>query len=86
MHPDRLLARVRAGHLDNVSFRDFTRLLDSLGFRRTRVRGSHHIYAHPLAERGLPVQPLGRDAKRYQIAQLLKILAEYPGIEEGASR
>jgi predicted RNA binding protein YcfA (HicA-like mRNA interferase family) len=53
-----------------VNFRDFEHLLLALGFRLARVSGSHHIYLHPLVGRPFPIQPDGRDAKRYQVRQL----------------
>jgi predicted RNA binding protein YcfA (HicA-like mRNA interferase family) len=51
-----------------VSFRDFEALLVGLGFRLKGQSGSHRIYLHPRVERPFPVQPDGKDAKRYQVA------------------
>jgi predicted RNA binding protein YcfA (HicA-like mRNA interferase family) len=60
-----------------VNFRDFERLLVGLGFRLDRVSGSHHIYIHPTMGRPFPIQPDGKDAKRYQIRQLRRIIRLY---------
>ncbi len=60
-----------------VSFRDLERLLLNLGFRLVRVSGSHHIYLHPAVGRPFPVQPDGKDAKRYQIRQLRDIIQKH---------
>ena len=57
-----------------VGFRDLERLLLKLGFRLERISGSHHIYIHPAVGRPFPVQPDGKDAKRYQIRQLRDII------------
>lgn len=81
MRPDRLLARVRDGSLNNVAFRDFVRLVKALGFEHVRTRGSHATYHHPASVRLLSIQPKAGKAKSYQIAQFLQILEEYPEIE-----
>jgi predicted RNA binding protein YcfA (HicA-like mRNA interferase family) len=60
-----------------VSFRDFERLLLRLGFKLARIAGSHHIYVHPLVGRPFPVQPDGKDAKRYQVRQLRDIIERH---------
>jgi len=52
-----------------VPFRDPEHLLRALGFRHARTSGSHRIYLHPLVSRPLSLQPVGKDAKRYQIRQ-----------------
>ncbi len=60
-----------------VRFRDFEALLEALGFVLARQRGSHRIYVNPKLDRPFPVQPEGRDAKRYQIRQLRDMIAKY---------
>jgi predicted RNA binding protein YcfA (HicA-like mRNA interferase family) len=60
-----------------LSFRDLQHLLLALGFRHTRTSGSHHIYMHPKASRPLSIQPVGKDAKRYQIRQLRDMIVEF---------
>jgi predicted RNA binding protein YcfA (HicA-like mRNA interferase family) len=52
-------------------------LLAKLGFQLDRVSGSHHIYLHPKVTRPLNVQPMGKDAKPYQVRQLRDIIEEF---------
>ena len=49
-----------------IKFTDFQALLQALGFRLERSRGSHRIYRHPDIARPFPIQPEGPDAKRYR--------------------
>lgn len=60
-----------------IPFRDLERFLGHLGFKLARVKGSHHIYRHPKVSRHLNIQPVGKDAKRYQINQLRNIIVEF---------
>jgi len=60
-----------------VSFRDFEALLAALGFALRAQRGSHRIYVHPEISRPFPIQPDGKDAKRYQVRQLRDIITRY---------
>lgn len=65
------------GGTGSIAFRDLERLLLKLEFRLARTSGSHCIYVHPKASRPLSIQPLGKDAKRYQIRQLRDIIKEF---------
>jgi predicted RNA binding protein YcfA (HicA-like mRNA interferase family) len=67
---------VLAGH-GSINFHDFERLLSALGFRLARTSGSHRIYLHPAVGQPFPVQPDGKDAKRYQIRQLRDIIRKH---------
>lgn len=60
-----------------ISFRDFERLLRAFGFEHDRTVGSHRHYVHALIPRPLPIQPSGKDAKRYQVTQFLELVEEY---------
>ena len=60
-----------------IPFRDLEHLLGALGFRHARTSGSHRIYLHPRVDRPLSLQPVGKDAKRYQIRQIRDIIAEF---------
>ena len=40
----------------NVRFEDFCKVAEAFGYRRDRIRGSHHIYEHPQATRPLNLQ------------------------------
>ena len=48
MNRERLFQRLAQGALQNVTFRDMTRLVEGFGFRVLRVTGSHHIFAQPV--------------------------------------
>ena len=73
----KLLVRISHGDVQNVSFSDFCRLLDSLGFVQVRTSGSHHIYQHPAIPEQVNVQDVGGDAKPYQIRQVLRLVERY---------
>jgi predicted RNA binding protein YcfA (HicA-like mRNA interferase family) len=60
-----------------INFRDFERLLHTLGFELKRISGSHRIYLHPKVGRPFSVQPVGKDAKPYQVRQLRDIIREF---------
>jgi predicted RNA binding protein YcfA (HicA-like mRNA interferase family) len=70
------LERVLSGH-GQIRFRDLQRLILKLGFRLDRIRGSHHIYVHPKATRPLNVQPIGNEAKQFQVRQLKVMIEEF---------
>ena len=83
MRIQRLFERIQKGKNQNVAFDDFCALLERLGFRLDRIRGSHRVYLHPALPRAFPLQPDKGKAKPYQIRQLLRMLKEYnlPGEE-----
>lgn len=68
-----ILANPRAA----LSFRDFERLLSAFGFVLVRTVGSHRQYAHPRVSRPFPVQPEGKNAKRYQVREFLDIIEKF---------
>ena len=61
----------------NVAFGDFERLLRAFGFRMRRQRGSHQVWSRPGVRESLSVQSFRGEAKTYQIAQFLKLVATY---------
>jgi predicted RNA binding protein YcfA (HicA-like mRNA interferase family) len=70
------LERAR-GSPQNVRFRDMTRLVESLGFRRARVSGSHHIFTHPDISELVNLQEVDGNCKPYQVRQVLKLIDRY---------
>lgn len=77
MKPRELLLKIAASQT-NVRFRDLERLAVALGFELDRVKGSHHIYIHSQHTGAiLNLQPDGKDAKPYQVRQLLKLVEAY---------
>jgi predicted RNA binding protein YcfA (HicA-like mRNA interferase family) len=60
-----------------VSFRDFVALIEAFGFVHVRTKGSHQSYKHPTCPKLMVVQPLGKDAKRYQVREFLDLVREF---------
>jgi predicted RNA binding protein YcfA (HicA-like mRNA interferase family) len=75
--PSKLYAQVLANPGATVSFRDFERLLKAFGFELDRTVGSHRQYVHSAIPRSFPVQPAGKDAKRYQVREFLELVERY---------
>ncbi len=72
----KLFQNLLAGRTQAIRFREFQRLLEAFGFRLARIKGSHHVYGHELAERPMIVQPNGKDAKGYQVQQFLDMIEQ----------
>ena len=77
LRPSELLARLLQGNLTNVRFTDAQRLLEALGFELDRTRGSHQIYRHRMLREKLNLQPVGREAKPYQLRQVVSMIEMY---------
>ena len=77
LREDALLMRILRGTADaNVPFTELRRLLHRLGFGE-RIRGSHHIFTKDGVEEILNLQPLGADAKAYQVKQVRHVILKY---------
>lgn len=83
MNRRRLLKRLLAGSLRNVSFQDFSGLVQGFGFACLRVSGSHHIYIRPGVDELVNLQNAGGEAKPYQIRQFLRLVERYNLLLEG---
>jgi HicA toxin of bacterial toxin-antitoxin, len=77
MRSDVLLSRLLAGRCTNVAFGDARRLLEALGFRELRTRGSHHVYGRPGILEQLNLQDRNGQAKPYQLRQLVALVRRY---------
>lgn len=75
--PLKLYHQLLANRTAVISFRDFERLLRAFGFELDRTVGSHRQYVHPDIPRAFPVQPAGKDAKRYQVREFLELVERY---------
>jgi predicted RNA binding protein YcfA (HicA-like mRNA interferase family) len=75
--PSKLYQQLIASTSRSISFRDFERLLLAFGFELDRTSGSHRQYVHPDIPRAFPVQPQGKDAKRYQVREFLELVERY---------
>lgn len=77
MNLRRLLARLAAGHFQNVSFRDAVALARGFGFEEARVEGSHHIFVHQAVPELVNLQDVRGEAKPYQLRQFLRLVERY---------
>ena len=74
---EKLYARVTANPGQQVAFREFVALIEGVGFRHSRSKGSHRSYIHPLCPKLLVIQPQGNQAKRYQVREFLDMVEDY---------
>lgn len=73
----RLLNRILDGsHLANIRFDDVRSLLARMGFEE-RIRGSHHTYRMAGVVEKVNLQPVGSDAKPYQLRELRRTLIKH---------
>ena len=77
VNPSKLYERLLTSTRGVLAFRDFERLLRAFGFVLDRTVGSHRQYVHPNVPRSFPVQPDGKDAKRYQVREFLELVETY---------
>ena len=61
----------------NVRFNDMVTLVESFGFRLSRVSGSHHILVHPNVRELVNLQNVNGKAKPYQVRQFFQIVERY---------
>lgn len=74
---EKLIAQILRRTSDaNVLFDSLCQLLKHLGFDE-RIRGSHHIFTREGVEEILNLQPLGSQAKSYQVKQVRGIILKY---------
>lgn len=89
MAPDRKLLEKARRNPAGLRFDEALHLARQLGFSEPRIRGSHHVMAHPMAERIREIFPrplnlqraANGTAKGYQVRQML-LIAETLGIIE----
>ena len=75
--PSKLYDLLRRNPSMVVAFRDFVRLIEAFGFEHKRSRGSHRSYRHPDVPRIVTIQPLGKDAPRYQVDDFLEMVKQF---------
>lgn len=73
MTPDRLLARIVDGNIDNVAFGDLIRLVKALGFREVGGQGSHRVFSRAGVADLVNLQEEQGKAKRYQVRQVAMV-------------
>jgi predicted RNA binding protein YcfA (HicA-like mRNA interferase family) len=75
--PSKLYDQLLQSANRSIAYRDFEKLVLAFGFKFARMNGSHAIYTHPKLPRPFPIQPEGKDAKRYQVRELLELIEQY---------
>jgi len=76
MSARKTLERILSGSR-NIRFADMTALVEAFGFHLARIRGSHHIFAHPGIPELVNLQDVRGEAKPYQIRQFLRLVERY---------
>jgi len=76
MSARKTLERILSGSR-NIRFADMTALVEAFGFHLARIRGSHHIFAHPGIPELVNLQEVEGEAKPYQIRQFLRLVERY---------
>lgn len=61
----------------NLRFTEACALASAFGFHLSRVKGSHHIFAHQGVRELVNLQEVGGKAKPYQVKQLLDLVERY---------
>lgn len=51
--------------------------METLGFRMTRVSGSHHIFVHPVVPELVNLQEVNGHCKPCQVRQVLRLVDRY---------
>ena len=75
------MQRILSGRADaNIRFSDLCALLRRLGFDE-RIRGSHRVFVRDGLDEILNLQPIGSDAKVYQVRQVRLLILKH-GLEE----
>lgn len=73
---EKSLDRLRDSQRDGSwSFEELCQLLQQLGCEM-RVSGSHHFFRKPGIADAINLQPLGKQAKKYQVRQARQVLQD----------
>ena len=76
MNPHKLLQMALSSPA-NLRFEEVRTLARTFGFHLSRVKGSHHIFAHPSVRELVNLQEVKGKAKPYQVKQLLALVEGY---------
>ena len=76
MNPHKLLQKALSSPA-NLRFEEACALARAFGFHPSRVKGSHHIFAHPSVRELVNLQEVRGKAKPYQVKQLLVLVEGY---------
>lgn len=87
MNPKRLWKRIQQGHVHNIDFADFCRLIEAFGFYLHRQESTHRMYARDAVTELVNVQPMkDGSAKHYQVRRFRDLVEEYDLELKGAAR
>lgn len=74
---EKLLLSILSGTRDkSILFTDLRAVLDRLGFQ-CRIKGDHFIYTKDGVEEIINIQPVGNQAKPYQVKQVRNVILKY---------
>jgi predicted RNA binding protein YcfA (HicA-like mRNA interferase family) len=74
----KILVAILSGRSDaNIAFPDLCHLLERGGFIRRQGNGSHVIFHKPEVDEIINLQPVGNQAKAYQVKQVRNIILKY---------
>jgi len=74
---DKILFKILSGRSDrNIPFSELCYILEKLGFQK-RIKGDHHIFYHDRIVEIINIQPIGSEAKAYQVKQIRNIILKY---------
>ena len=74
---EKLLRKILCGTADkNIEFAALCSILQRLGFTE-RIKGGHHIFTKDYMEEIINIQPIGHQAKAYQVKQIRELILKY---------
>ncbi len=76
MNKRKILQSALAGS-KNIRFAEMIALVEAFGFHLSRIKGSHHIFAHPDVRELVNLQEVKGKVKPYQIRQFLQLIERY---------
>jgi predicted RNA binding protein YcfA (HicA-like mRNA interferase family) len=68
---------IAARNQSDMLFSDLLFIAESAGFFLDRIKGSHHIMVCEGVDEILTLQPAGKNAKPYQVKQVISIIDRY---------
>ncbi|MFI5202842.1 MAG: type II toxin-antitoxin system HicA family toxin [Candidatus Kapaibacterium sp.] len=66
-----------ANNPNNVSFKDFVRIIEAFGFVQRKSKSGHQIYKRPGVPQLINIQNVAGKAKGYQVRQFLDLIELY---------
>ena len=79
----KIIEKILSGRQDSsINFSELVNLLRLFGFS-FRVKGSHHIFWRTGVNEIINIQPIGANAKPYQVKQIRNLIVKYRlGVED----